>query len=237
MHPVKNAQVGENRLQIWDEKEQQPDMYGGEMDSQSLFTFILEMAGTIAFAASGAMVGICVLGVVTAVGGGATRDIILGIVPPGMFQNPIYTIVATVTSCIVFAIMYWKQELLEGENRLVYDKIMLVMDSVGLGVFTVMGVDKGITEGYMGRTFFLVFLGTVTGVGGGLIRDMMAGVPPYIFVRHIYACASIVGAIVYVWIYRLWGSVPAMVIGTVVVILIRYLAAHYRWNLPRLRRE
>lgn len=106
----------------------------------------------IAFAASGAMVGaqrgmdifgICVLGVVTAVGGGATRDIILGIVPPGMFQNPIYTIVATVTSCIVFAIMYWKRKLLEGENRMVYDKIMLVMDSVGLGVFTVMGVDKG----------------------------------------------------------------------------------------------
>ena len=50
--------------------------------------------------------------------------------------------------------MYWKQELLEGENRMVYDKIMLVMDSVGLGVFTVMGRDKGITEGYMGRTFF-----------------------------------------------------------------------------------
>ena len=109
--------------------------------------------------------------------------------------------------------------------------------SVGWGVFTVMGVDKGITEGYMGRTFFLVFLGTVTGVGGGLIRDMMAGVPPYIFVRHIYACASIVGAIACVWVYRLWGGVPAMVIGTVVVILIRYLAAHYRWNLPRLRRE
>ena len=131
----------------------------------------------------------------------------------------------------------WKQELLEGGNRLVYDKVMLVMDTVGLGVFTVMGVDKGISQGYMGRTFFLVFLGTVTGVGGGLIRDMMAGVPPYIFVRHIYACASIVGAIACVWIYRLWGGVPAMVIGTVVVILIRYLAAHYRWNLPRLRRE
>ena len=166
------------------------------MDYQSMFTFMLEMAGTIAFAASGAMVGaqrgmdifgVCVLGVGTAVGGGATRDIILGIVPPGMFQDPLYTIVATVTSCIVFAVMYWKQELLEGGNRLVY--------------------------------------------------DMMAGVPPYIFVRHIYACASIVGAIACAWIYRLWGGVPAMVIGTVVVILIRYLAAHYRWNLPRLRRE
>lgn len=111
------------------------------MDYQSMFTFMLEMAGTIAFAASGAMVGaqrgmdifgVCVLGVVTAVGGGATRDIILGIVPPGMFQDPLYTIVATVTACIVFAVMYWKQELLEGGNRLVYDKVMLVMDTVGL---------------------------------------------------------------------------------------------------------
>ena len=135
------------------------------MDYQSMFTFMLEMAGTIAFAASGAMVGaqrgmdifgVCVLGVVTAVGGGATRDIILGIVPPGMFQDPLYTIVATVTACIVFAVMYWKQELLEGGNRLVYDKVMLVMDTVGLGVFTVMGVDKGISQGYMERTFFLV---------------------------------------------------------------------------------
>ena len=154
------------------------------MDYQSMFTFMLEMAGTIAFAASGAMVGaqrgmdifgVCVLGVVTAVGGGATRDIILGIVPPGMFQDPLYTIVATVTSCIVFAVMYWKQELLEGGNRLVYDKVMLVMDTVGLGVFTVMGVDKGISQGYMGRTFFLVFLGTVTGVGGGVQK----GAPTY----------------------------------------------------------
>ena len=216
------------------------------MDYQSLFTFILEMAGTIAFAASGAMVGvqrgmdifgISVLGVVTAVGGGATRDIILGIVPPGMFQNPIYTIVATVTSCIVFAIMYRKQELLEGENRMVYDKIMLVMDSIGLGIFTVVGVNTGISHGYVDYMFLLVFLGTITGVGGGLLRDIMAGVPPYILVRHIYACASIVGAIVCVVLYRNFGAVVSMVGASAVVILVRYLAAHYRWNLPKLTRE
>ena len=214
------------------------------MGYQETITFILEMIGTIAFAASGALVGseqkmdifgVSVLGVITAVGGGMIRDVTLGITPPGVFQKPVYAAVAVLTSVLVFFLLYFKREMLKG--NVTYDKVMLVMDSVGLGVFTVMGVDKGITEGYMGRTFFLVFLGTVTGVGGGLIRDMMAGVPPYIFVRHIYACASIVGAIVYVWIYRLWGSVPAMVIGTVVVILIRYLAAHYRWNLPRLRRE
>ena len=69
------------------------------------------------------------------------------------------------------------------------------MDSVGLGIFTVVGVNTGIRQGYMDNVFLLVFLGTITGVGGGLLRDMMASVPPYIFVKHIYACASIIGAV------------------------------------------
>lgn len=195
----------------------------------------MEMVGTIAFAASGAMVavdramdifGVIVLGVTTAVGGGAVRDVILGIVPPAMFQHPVYTVVATVTSCVVFMILYLKKELLQGHNRETYDKVMLVMDSIGLGIFTVVGVNTGIAHGYMDYTFLLVFLGTVTGVGGGLLRDVMAGVPPYILVRHIYACASIVGAIVCVVLYRNFGAVAAMVGASAVVILIRYLAAH-----------
>ena len=67
------------------------------------------------------------------------------------------------------------------------------------------GVNTGIRHGYMDNTFLLVFVGTITGVGGGLLRDMMAGVPPYIFVKHIYACASIVGAVVCVYMYRSSG--------------------------------
>ena len=206
------------------------------MDYQQLITFIMEMIGTIAFAASGAMVavdramdifGVIVLGVTTAVGGGAVRDVILGIVPPAMFQRPIYTIVATFTSCIVFLILYLKKEFLQGHNRETYDKIMLVMDSIGLGI----------SHGYVDYMFLLVFLGTITGVGGGLLRDIMAGVPPYILVRHIYACASIVGAIVCVVLYRNFGAVVSMVGASAVVILVRYLAAHYRWNLPKLTRE
>lgn len=190
------------------------------MDYQQLITFMMEMVGTVAFAASGAMVavdramdifGVIVLGVTTAVGGGAVRDVILGIVPPAMFQHPVYTIVAMITSCIVFTILYLKKELLQGHNRETYDKVMLVMDSIGLGIFTVVGVNTGISHGYMEYTFLLVFLGTVTGVGGGLLRDVMAGVPPYILVRHIYACASIVGAIVCVILYRHSGAVAAMV--------------------------
>lgn len=213
------------------------------MDYQSIITFFMEMAGTVAFAASGTMVGVernmdifgvSVLGVVTAVGGGMIRDIVLGIIPPNVFTNPVYALVATITSCVVFLVFYWKRQLLEGHMRLTYDRVMLVMDSIGLGIFTVVGVNTGIRSGYMDNVFLLVFLGTITGVGGGLMRDMMAGVPPYIFVKHIYACASIVGAVVCVYMNRFVGNVEAMMVACFVIILIRYLAAHYRWNLPRL---
>ena len=207
------------------------------MDYQSIITFFMEMAGTVAFAASGAMVGVernmdifgvSVLGVVTAVGGGMIRDIVLGIIPPNVFTNPVYALVATITSCVVFLVFYWKRQLLEGHMRLTYDRVMLVMDSIGLGIFTVVGVNTGIRSGYMDNVFLLVFLGTITGVGGGLMRDMMAGVPPYIFVKHIYACASIVGAVVCVYMNRFVGNVEAMMVACFVIILIRYLAAHYR---------
>jgi hypothetical protein len=82
--------------------------------------------------------------------------------------------------------------------------------------------------------YAIVALGLVmlTGVGGGLMRDMMAGEEPYIFVKHIYACASLVGALGCVWIYREWGRLPAVFIGAFIVMAIRFLAAHYRWNLP-----
>ena len=181
--------------------------------------------------------GICVLGVITAVGGGIIRDVILGLTPPGVFQNSIYALVATISSCVVFLVLYLKKELLQGTFRMAYDRVMLIMDSIGLAIFTVVGVNIGIRQGYIDNTFLLVFLGTITGVGGGLLRDMMAGVPPYIFVRHIYACASIVGALVCVWMHRFFGAVEAMVVSSAVVLLIRYLAAHYRLDLPKLELE
>lgn len=213
------------------------------MEVQNLLIFCMELAGTIAFAASGAMVGIhcgmdifgvCVLGVVTAVGGGMTRDIMIGNVP-GALTEPVYVTAAVVTALLVFVILYYRKNALQGRFGLVYNGIMLVMDSVGLGIFTVMGVMTGINEGYMENTFLLTVLGTLTGVGGGLLRDMMAGQPPYIFVKHVYACASVVGAVSCVWIYRIFGQLPAMITASLLIIVIRFLAAHYRWNLPRIR--
>lgn len=212
------------------------------MNYQEWIIFVMEMIGTIAFAASGAMVGVerkmdifgvCVLGVVTSVGGGMIRDVILGITPPNVFQNPVYALVATLTSCLVFGVLYVKRHLLEGRFKAAYDKVLLIMDTIGLGIFTVVGVNTGIEQGYVQKLFLLVFLGTITGVGGGILRDMMAGVPPYVFVKHVYACASIVGAIVCVLTYRRFGTVASMLFSFLVVISIRYLAARNRWNLPR----
>ena len=215
------------------------------MEVQALIIFCMEMAGTVAFAASGAMTGIsrrmdvfgvCVLGVVTAVGGGMMRDVILGNVP-GALTKPVYVVAAVITALLIFAVLYFKRDMLQGRFGLLYDRMMLVMDSVGLGIFTVVGVITGIRNGYLENTFLLTFLGTLTGVGVGLLRDMMAGVPPYIFVKHIYACASVAGALVCVSIYRGFGQIPAVVISSLLVVAVRFLAAHYRWNLPHVERK
>lgn len=210
------------------------------MNVQDSIIFCMEILGTIAFAASGAMVGIrkrmdifgiCVLGVVTAVGGGMTRDVILGKLPSAL-QKPVYVEVSVATALAIFILLYVKQDLLSGKMGTFYDKAMLIMDSVGLGIFTTLGVMTGIDNGYEWNSFLLVFIGMLTGVGGGLMRDMMAGEEPYIFVKHIYACASLVGALGCVWIYREWGRLSAVFIGAFIVMAIRFLAAHYRWNLP-----
>jgi uncharacterized membrane protein YeiH len=216
------------------------------VELQETIVFIMEILGTIAFAASGGMVGIgkkmdifgvCVLGVITAVGGGMIRDIILGIIPPGVFTNPIYVLVSTVVSALMFIMLYVNRGRTHNHIKLIYDIVMFIMDTIGLGVFTVVGVHAGIVNGYSDSFFLLIFLGTITGVGGGLLRDVLAGIPPMIFVKHIYACASIAGAMVCVFLNRYTGEVAAMLTGFAVVVLIRLLAAHYRWNLPRIRTE
>ena len=217
-----------------------------DLNIPQVVIFVMEIVGTIAFAASGAVTGIHrgldifgvgVLGVTTAVGGGMLRDIILGKVPEALL-DPIYVLFAVLTSLAIFLFLYFKKK----QNRhhpfgFLYDRIMLVMDSIGLGIFTIVGVDAGIGAGYQENTFLLVFLGTITGVGGGVARDMMVGQPPYIFVKHIYALASVLGALTSIYIFRYFGQIPAMVIGALLVIAIRFLAAHYRWNLPRIRQS
>ncbi len=203
--------------------------------------FIIEIIGTVAFASSGAMVairkrldlfGVLVLGATTAVGGGIIRDIILKISPPGSFQNPVYFALAAITVGIIFLFCYLNPEFLDMRFLEGYEKLMNILDAIGLGAFTVLGAQKAVSAGYENYRFLAVFLGVVTGVGGGLLRDMMAGITPYILKKHIYACASIAGAVIYMY-GRIWmDDSVALITGAVAVVVIRMLATKYRWNLP-----
>ena len=111
---------------------------------------------------------------------------------------------------------------------------MLLCDTIGLGIFTVVGSYAAVAAGYQDNHFLVVFVGVITGVGGGVIRDMMAGTMPYIFVKHVYAVASIAGGIVFIVLYPYTGRIVGMMTGAGVVCSIRFLAAYYRWNLPRI---
>ena len=110
---------------------------------------------------------------------------------------------------------------------------MLLMDSAGLGIFTVMGVRVAWHCAENPSLYLLVFVGAVTGVGGGLMRDIMAGDTPYIFVKHIYACASLAGALLCGLLWQTAGEMTSMLAGAGLVFAIRCLSAHYRWNLPK----
>lgn len=210
------------------------------------YLLIIELVGTIAFASSGAMVGVkkkmdllgvCVLGMTTAVGGGMIRDLILGVTPPIMFQNPVYALVAISFSILVFFWIYFHHGIQKSPFYAAYDKVMMLFDSLGLGIFTVSGVNAAVNMEYETTAFLQVFVGVLTGVGGGVLRDVMAQNMPYIFVKHVYASASIIGAIVCVLLGRMFGKLTGMLVGAVVVFVIRILAAHFKWNLPRIKQE
>lgn len=204
-----------------------------------LFITVFQMIGTVAFAASGALTamhkkmdlfGVIVLGVVTAVGGGIIRDLLLGITPPLVFRDPLAVMVAIAVSVILFIP---KIRHLLMHNQRVFDTSLLIMDSVGLGIFTVMGIWNALDFSPERSTFLLVFVGVITGVGGGVLRDVLAGNTPYIFVKHVYACASLLGAVVCTLLWRVVPSYAAMLTGVLTVLILRLLSAYFRWNLPR----
>jgi len=213
------------------------------MQSIETIFFIMEMIGTVAFAVSGVMVaieseldlmGALVLGCITAVGGGALRDVLLGRLPPVLFTDSRYILVAVGVSLLTFLIAYFLGDRFTQRMRKL-DPFINVLDAIGLGIFVIVGVDAAITTGYGDNIILSLFVGTVTGVGGGVFRDQLAGKVPMILHKHVYAVAAIAGAILYYILLHF--SVPrsiSLFSGTALVILLRLLAARYRWNLPKI---
>ena len=208
--------------------------------------FILEILGTIAFSVSGALAGIrkemdilgvAIIAIVTATAGGATRDITLGITPPSVFRNPIYLIVVLITVTIFLLGLRLRKinsPLVTKPIRFL-EILINISDAIGLGVFTISGVSVAISSGYGDNVFLVLFVGTITGVGGGILRDVFTMRIPSIFVRHIYALASMIGALIFfilrTYIYRSL----AMVISVVIIVIIRFISHRYKLSLPKVK--
>ena len=202
--------------------------------------FVFEIIGTVAFALSGALTamkkemdifGACVLGMTTVIGGGIIRDLVLGITPPTSFINPTHALIGIAVSA--FTYFPFMQKFFTLNKHKSYEFFMLVADSVGLGAFTVIGVNTGFEFIEDPNLFTTVFLGVITGVGGGVMRDVMAHNVPKIFVKQFYACASISGALVCFLVRKYFDPLAASVIGMALIVVLRFLAAKFRWKLPK----
>lgn len=202
---------------------------------------LIENIGIIAFAISGAVVaarkdmdifGINLLALVTATGGGLIRDLIINSTPPVMFVNPAYTIITVITANIAFVIMYLKKPMPKGISP-IYDKLLFWLDTLGLAAFTVDGAFTGIHAGYGDNLFLVAFLGIVTGIGGGIVRDVFADKIPAVLIKHVYAIACIAGSIVTVVLWKYTGNeLLSTIAGFFTIVILRFLAMHFEWNLP-----
>ena len=211
-------------------------LYGGIMD---IIWYMFDMIGTIAFAVSGALVGVArkmdifgmaVLALATAIGGGIVRDVLLGYFPPNSLRNVVYVTVVLAVTVIVFLIYNsrYRKHAMGPRSRASY----LLADALGLASFTVTGASAGFKL-YPELPIFIVVLGTITAVGGGIIRDMLAQRIPSVLKEDVYALPSIIGGIVYyLMVTSSWDSMAVYGAFTVVLI-IRLLAIKYNWSLPK----
>jgi uncharacterized membrane protein YeiH len=191
----------------------------------------LDFIGTMVFAMSGVLTaaekrldlfGAMIIGVVTAVGGGTTRDLLLGVTPVTWLSTPIYLYV--ILAGVIIAIVFRNQ--LASLRRTLF-----LFDTIGIGVFTVIGLEKALNLGV--HPAVAVIMGMTTAVVGGVIRDTLTNEVPLIFHREIYATACITGALAY--LFMGWLGVDSSVnqlLTVVVIISIRLLSIHFNWSMP-----
>lgn len=211
------------------------------MTPEEIILLILEIVGTVSFAVSGAFVaikakldvfGVVFIGCVTAVGGGIVRDLLIGQTPPAIFSNLYILLIAAVASAAVFIIAYaTRKRFLSAYEKI--EPIQNVFDAFGLAAFSVMGTEIAFIHGISDNAVLAILLGMLTGVGG-MFRDVLTDTTPYIFKKHVYALASIAGAALY-YVLRILvdGTLVASVVSMAVVVVLRLLAAKYRWSLPK----
>ncbi len=210
--------------------------------TETTIIFIMELIGTVAFAVSGALIairrgldlfGVVLVGCITSVGGGMVRDLFLGKLPPNIFCNTIVLIVAALTSIVVFIISYLNAYKFESFEKRI-ENINNFFDAVGLATFSVIGTEMACESGFSNMAVFSISMGSLTGIGGGIMRDILVDSTPYVLRKHIYALASVCGSAVY-YLLRINGNkFVALIVAMPIIVIIRILAAKYHWKLPKI---
>lgn len=197
--------------------------------------FILEMLGTLAFAISGIRLasakrfdwfGAYVVGFTTAIGGGTLRDVMLSMTPFWMLDS-VYLVVTAVALGIVIVL---------GRYLIRLNNTFFIFDAIGLGLFTVVGIEKTLAADF--PLWVAVIMGTLTGAAGGVLRDILINEEPLIFRKEIYALACVFGGVVF-WACEQVGISGAVlqITTAAAVIALRIVAVHYGLKLPTLKGE
>lgn len=217
---------------------------GGVILVGDIIITIMEWIGTVSFAVSGALVairstldlfGVITVGCITAVGGGIIRDLLLGNTPPKVFFNPLIVLVACLTTLVVFIVAYIYRNVFE-KIREKTELVNVFFDALGLAAFSITGVEIAHMADHDQSILLEITLGVLTGVGGGVLRDVLVNEKPYILTKHIYAVVSVAGCCLYYVVSIRFGyKVFATVAVLILTVLMRILAAKFRWKLPKVR--
>ncbi len=201
--------------------------------------FILELIGAAAFAVSGAMVGIekkadvfgvLFLAITTALGGGVIRDLLIGRIPPVMFTSYYYLLISAAVALAVFIDAYLRREKYKKHlDKL--DAVNNIFDAIGLAVFTISGMNAAIPVS--DNVILVLFVGMCTGVGGGMLRDIMTNTMPKVLRKRVYAVASLLGGgLYYAMLAAGVNQLVSIGCGMLLVFALRLFATIYKWNLP-----
>lgn len=194
--------------------------------------FIIEVLGTAAFTISGVysalqkrldLLGVLIIGFVTAIGGGTIRDVLIGHTPVSWMQNLTAPITVLITAA---ATLLWKRRVKS------YKVTLFLFDAIGLGLFTVIGLQKGIQMNL--NPGICIALGTITGCFGGVCRDILLAQIPVLFRKEIYATACIAGGLVYFVLVSLTDKAIAEIVTVLLICSIRIIGYRRNWHLPAL---
>lgn len=197
---------------------------------------VLEIIGTIAFAMSGAMLailkdmdyyGIVFSAIITSVGGGIVRDIIINQNLPTAFSNPIYIIISIASAALT--IIFHKK-------IIQLNSLLLITDTIGLGAFTAIGAQVAIKND-LSQPIVIIIFAILTGTGGGAIRDVFAKEIPFVFQKEVYAVASMLGAVLYIVLYKYIGYEVALYGCFSFTVLIRWYCLKKNIHLKKVPKD